>query len=79
MEGEGGDAGSSADTSGAPEGAPQDQGAMSTVYNGSVPCVGCGVMLGPVAAIYGGDRHCHHCRKKKHHHHAKNRMSGHSR
>lgn len=76
MEG-GGDAGAGAGTGDALGGADQDQGSMSTVYNGSIPCKGCGDLLSPVAAIYATDRHCHKCRKKRHHKHVKSRMSGH--
>lgn len=46
----------------------------STVYNGSIPCVGCGDMLSPVAAAYVTDKRCHHCRKKRHRDHIKRGM-----
>lgn len=49
---------------------------MSTTYNGTVPCQGCGTNLGPAQVLHSGkDRHCHQCRKKKHTKHVKGRMS----
>lgn len=47
---------------------------MSTVYNGSVPCVGCGQMLDPITAAYAHPKECHHCRRKRHRKHIKKGM-----
>lgn len=47
----------------------------STVYNGSVPCVGCGAQMTPLQAAYVyPDKHCTHCRRKKHRRHVKKGM-----
>lgn len=56
----------------AAESAPES---MSTVYNGSVPCAGCGQLLDPVAAAYSPARECHHCRRRRHRKHAKRGMA----
>jgi hypothetical protein len=65
-----GDASASSGTEGA-----QGDADMSTVYNGSIPCIGCGVTLDPVAAMYAPDKRCHSCRRKRHHKHIKGRMA----
>ncbi len=49
---------------------------MSTTYNGTVPCQGCGTNLGPAQAVHAGpDKQCRKCRKREHHRHVKGRMS----
>lgn len=65
----GGDAGGATGSSG---GAPD----MSTTYNGTVPCQGCGSNLGPATALFAGAaKRCRKCRKQEHHRHVKGRMS----
>lgn len=46
----------------------------STVYNGSVPCNGCGQMLDPVVAAFAYAPECHRCRRRRHHRHVKKGM-----
>lgn len=61
---------------GADVGTP-DQGVndLTTVYNGSVPCQGCGSMLNPVSVMYSGNtKECHNCRRRRHHRHIKRGM-----
>lgn len=47
---------------------------MSTLYNGSTTCIGCGCLMSPVSAMYGGDR-CVDCSSTYKSAHIKNRMS----
>jgi len=61
------------DAGGAADGGEQNDTSTTTVYNGSTQCEGCGVLIGPVAAMYGSE--CHGCRRRRHHRHVKGRMS----
>lgn len=52
----------------------QPEAFLATIYNGSSTCVGCGCMISPVSAMYGGDR-CIDCNSTYKSAKRKNRMA----
>lgn len=48
---------------------------MSTVYNGSLPCAGCGYLMNPVMAIFGYSNLCPECMSRSARKKIKDRMA----
>lgn len=54
--------------------AGQPGGILSTIYNGSGFCLGCGSLMSPVVAMYSGDK-CSDCSTRRFGKALKNRMA----